>query len=114
MAKQRAPTGLGLAGKALWREVHSVYELDVVERGRLFRVCQLVDLRQRLLDEGHGIQSAQEVRRLAVEIDKLLAALGVAGGGAEQPNRTLAAQAMAGRRWSLEQVRESGTRRQHG
>lgn len=48
MAERRAPSGLGPAGKRLWRETVAAYELSSAEMATLGRACRTVDLLSRV------------------------------------------------------------------
>jgi hypothetical protein len=101
-------------GKRLWRAVWTQYELSATEAVRLRGICELADLRRTLLAEG-GKGAAVEVRRLTVEIDRLLLSLGVGGDSYQQrQDRSAAARAMVQERWRRQQVKESAARRQYG
>jgi hypothetical protein len=43
MATRRAPSGLGTAGKALWREVNAEFGLAPHESAILVQVCRVID-----------------------------------------------------------------------
>lgn len=44
---RRSPTGLGKAGRSLWRDVMDSYELSPVEKALLAQACKVVDLLDR-------------------------------------------------------------------
>jgi hypothetical protein len=108
-----APRGLATDGKRLWRAVWTQYELSATEAVRLRGICELADVRRALLGEA-GKGAVVEVRRLTVEIDRLLLNLGVGGDGDQQRHdRSAAARAMVGERWRRQQARDDETRRQY-
>ena len=108
-----APRGLGADGKRLWRAVWTQYELSATEGVRLRGICELADVRRTLLGET-GKSAVVEVRRLTVEIDRLLLSLGVGGDGDQQRHdRSAAARAMVQKRWANQQARETEQRRQY-
>jgi hypothetical protein len=54
MAVKRAPSGLGQAGKQLWRETVAGYELSPAELATLGRACRTADLLARVDEDLAG------------------------------------------------------------
>jgi len=52
---RRPPTGLGKAGRALWRDVADEHDLDPVQRVLLVEACRMVDR----LDTLHAVLSGE-------------------------------------------------------
>lgn len=94
----RPPADLQRSGRALWRAVAAEFELDEHELQLLHETCRtrdLCDRLQRVLDEdgpmsesSQGIRvhpAAVELRQQRITLARLLAALNVPSGEAEEP-----------------------------
>ncbi|MCX5114378.1 hypothetical protein OOK13_39155 [Streptomyces sp. NBC_00378] len=119
-----APSGLGEAGRALWVEILSEYELAPDERMLLVQACRTVDELEMLADalvDGavvvHGSTGQPkasglfaEARAHRVVLAKLLEQLALPADGDEEGKSPaqLRAQKAAQARWALQRAR-SGT-----
>jgi hypothetical protein len=106
-----APRGLRTAGRRLWRAVEAEFELGRAEEDRLRRACELADLREELrVSSDVNVKAIAEVRRLSLDIDKLLLAIGI--DQQDQASRSAVAASMARRRWQLQAQKEANIGRQ--
>lgn len=48
MTRKKAPSGLSVRGRALWREMHDLYVFNPSEEGCLLEMCRLFDELERL------------------------------------------------------------------
>jgi hypothetical protein len=111
----RAPAGLGLNGRRLWRETVLNYEVDPHERPALAEACHLADelaaLRAQLAADGRAFVRGSagqevanplygEIRAHAGLIHRLLVSLGVEDAPGEARARSRSARKAATARWS--------------
>lgn len=94
MTAEKAPTGLGPAGRRLWSSVITAFELDEHERLLLLEACRTASLLDQLdaavrrdgalLDSPQGTRAhpaAVEARQQRITLARLLAALRLPAGG---------------------------------
>src|SRR5664279_4290639 len=121
MSCQKPPTGLGTAGKRLWRAVLEPYELDEHELLLLREACRTVDVLDRLHEEAaaapvtvenfRGDQVAHpamtEARQQRITLTRLLASLRLPAGEDDatmvRPQRRGAARGSYGIRGTVSQ-----------
>lgn len=112
----RAPSGLGKAGRALWRKVVAVYDVEVDEAEALTAACRCVDdlarLESALADAPTVVEGSTgqprphplfaEVRAHRLALAKLLAGAGLAAADDEvnpATARSAAGRALVRHRW---------------